>query len=1311
MESSQKNILWILCWCSIVYANVLFASDSVNYRQIPPKEELTNQSVFNVLKDKDGFIWLASRTKIIRYDGRNVRHYSLVSTGNISNENSLQIGIYLDGNDCLWAYNNKGNIYCYDSSSDSFIFYLSIRQFSDDAYWLSDLQWHNNRLWMATSKGLFSHSTIDGKEETKKYFDSLFINKIAFINDSVLAIGTTTGLFFIDSDREVVLIETACETLHVTSLYYDDQQNLIWIGTFNSGLLIWDVRKKAYQHADFIRKIPLMPIRTIKQMNNDNLLIGSDGSGVYKIDLKKGQTGLFLSDKYNNNGQLTGNGVYDILIDGKNIWVGVYSGGVTILKGYDDFDRIYHIPHNRESLIDGHVNAILEDRDGDMWYACNSGVSMYEIKTQRWKHYFEKQNSFLTLIEDSHGRIWCGGYNVGVYCIDKKKGVVNHIKSFQKKKETDCIYASAMDKDGNLWFGGLYNPLTCITDGEERIDFYNITQVRAIVPVNNDTLFIATAIGFYLLNRETGKFNHYFSEPLNYGITDNLYNNTYIYSGVLIDNDLWFGTEGGGLNCLNLKSGKAINYSEESHDLPSNYIYGILKDGNNTLWISTNNGLFNFDPQTQKVLSSIADLPEKEFVPMAYTQLKDGRMAFGSRNGGIIFHPDKIRNTQQQANFHFTDFRISYRSVTNKDILPAPIDEVSHITLKHNQNTFAFDFISIDLYRTDSYLYDYKLEGFDSEWTPKSDVLTASYTNISPGKYRFRVRCISSTDKKVLDERMVAITILQPFWNTIWAWLIYFVLFAGIVYWIWTYFKERMLQRQSEEKINFFINVAHDIRTPLSLIMSPLKDIEKEPVLSGDARSYLALAQKNGTKLLSLVTQLLDFQREDINPSSLNPTLCNFNVYLTERVELFKTWANTKNINIRTDIPDENMILEVDVKKMDRILDNLLSNAIKYTPDNGSIYIRLLRKKNELELIIEDTGIGISKKEQGRIFNHFFRAENAVNSKEVGSGIGLVLTKKLVKQMNGKLSFVSFKDKGTTFYLSIPVKESQPAADAETQPPEITENDKTENFSLRKHKPLKTFYRVLLVEDNDDMRNYLENKLSHEYKVYAVPSAEDALAFLGKNTVDIVVSDVMMDGMKGDELCKILKNNIETSHILVILLTALSEKDQILVGLGSGADDYITKPFDIEVLTAKIRNFLLSRTKLQEYYLTGIKLQDIKESISDEEKAPIAKLDDDFLKKCVVIITENIANSDFTVNDLYRELAMSKTLVFDKLKALTNQGPNEFIRIIRLKYAKELLQSHKYSIQEVADMTGFSDAKYFSTVFKKYYGINPSNVK
>lgn len=1292
----------------------LFSNNYFDNRQILDKNNNIGQPVFSLALDANGFVWISSRSVISRYDGRNIKYYSLTNTDIVSDNQGRQIFLRKDSSNHLWAFTDSGKIYKYEAESDSFQLFFTA-SLVEGYLLLNDIFWDEvGNLWMATSGGLACHSS---KSEVSKGIiisvaHGLFITTVVPISESILALGTNSGLIFFDLETKKILDEVFCENEHITAIYQDKSKNTLWIGTFSSGLYIWDIQRRKDITPDYIRSIPHVPVKVIKYFDDDNLLVGLDGRGVYEINTQKNIARLFFSDKFNGREAMDDNGVYDILIDKKNIWIGTYTGGLTVVKEPGMFDWIRHIPYNKESLMNGYIHTIYEDRDGDLWYATKAGVSCYNKQSQKWKHYFEGENTFLTITQDALGNIWCGGFSTGIYCINKKTGNIRHIRSLKNIVQADCIYASALDTDMNLWFGGLYNPLTCISkdsSGKETFSYFDIYQVNSISSLNRDTLFIGTTSGFYLLNRTTKESSHHFADPNRYGVKSN----SFVYTGIQVNDNLWFGTDGGGLNCFNLSSGKFENFS--TYDgLPSNYIYGIVKDEKDQLWISTNKGLFTFDPIKKMFLYNIEELPVKQFVFNSFSNLSDGTMAFGSRNGVIIFNPTKAGKKTLSSNLLFTDFRLFYNKVTSKDnpeILSVPIDKVECINLDYNQNTFSFDFITIDLYDPGSYIYEYKLEGFDNTWVSKGNALTADYMNVAPGKYIFNVRCKSSSGGEILATRNIDVTINQPYWNTIWAWILYFAVSIVLIYWGWNYYKEKLQKKQSEEKIDFFVNIAHDIRTPLSLVIAPLNDLEKDAGLSAKAQSYLKMAIQNSEKLLSIVTQLLDFQKVENNPSKLELSICDFTPYLKTRVERFEILAHTKSIHLEVEInDDEVMLVEIDIKKMDRILDNLLSNAIKYTGVNGKVYVRLQKKDKKLILEIEDNGIGISKSEQSKIFRHYYRANNAINSKEGGSGIGLVFTKRLVELMIGDLSFSSQENVGTTFTLSLPLKESvlsDENVSHESESNNIISKMSAHTISSRLRLDS---YRILLVEDNDDMRNYLLNTLSASYNIEGVDSAEDAMGFLHNHTVDLVISDIMMPGMNGNELCRLLKSNIETSHIQVILLTALVDKSQMLIGLEYGADDYITKPFDIEVLKIKIHNFMNTRKKLQHHYLTLANLKEMPKdgSTADEMKGNI--IDDDFLKKCIDIVVENISNTGFTINDMCRELAMSRTLVYEKMKILTDQSPNEFIRSIRMKQAKEFLLTRKYTVQEVSVMTGFSDSKYFSTVFKRYYGESPSKI-
>ncbi|MBD8387300.1 hybrid sensor histidine kinase/response regulator transcription factor [Dysgonomonas sp. BGC7] len=1300
----SKNIFFLLFLFLSVFSESL-ADNSFDYRQLTDRYNQMSQSISNIVKDKDGFIWIASRSGISRYDGRNVKHYSLSESEIMQDKDGREVQIRKAYNGQLWAFTDSGKIFYYDSFSDSFVFALQTQTIFIHDLYLDE----EGFIWIASLKGLLKYNSKDTAANPILTNEDLSINCIVSFSSALLAIGTTKGVYFIDKNSGKVDDKAIFDGHNIMSIYKDEKRHYLWAGSFSSGLFVWDLVKKENLDLPYINNIPSVPVKAIREWIGNSLLIGLDGRGVYKVDMDAKTSGSYLSNDDREGSILRANNVYDILVDDKNIWVGTYTGGVTIVKEPEIFEWIRHIPFNNQSVKGTHIYAILEDRDGDVWYATNLGVSFHDTKKNQWTHFLEEENSFLTLCEDNNGRIWTGGYSTGLYCIDKHRGVLRYIPYFQKKTQLECIYASVKDNDGDMWFGCLYSSLArmSLVDGKEVFSYYDIEQVKSIKVIDRNNLFVATSNGFVILNKHTGEKKRYFNSPAKYDIKSN----TFVYSSVMIGDEIWFGTDGGGLNCMNLKTDKVDNFSTYN-GLPSNYIYGILEDRQGLLWVSNSKGIFCFDPAQKRFLYNISNLPIKEFLFMSFTEFKDGRMAFGGTDGALIFNPKDIKRAELKAKLLFTDFRLFYQSITPKDapeILPKPINELNDITLDYDQSSFSFGFIAIDLYNPDNYVYKYILEGFDKDWIPRGSALTADYTNISPGKYTFKIQCINKNDGQILAERKINVIVNEPFWNTIWAWIIYSLVFVSLVYWAWSFYRERMLKQQSKERINFFINVAHDIRTPLSLVLAPLSNLEEEHKMSDKGKAYLQLAKQNGEKLFSLVTQLLDFQKEEINPSRLSLSICDLKNYVNNKQKQFSPLAQDKGIAIHLELPADGIYIETDIKKLDRIVDNLLSNALKYSKEDSGIYLRLRNNDKKISLEVEDFGIGISKKEQKKIFKHIYRAENAVNSKEIGSGIGLMFTHKLVKQIKGELAFISEENKGTTFCLSFPIKDLG-FVSPHTGIEEDTYADKEFYSASKRH--FTESYRILLVEDNDDMRNYLTNILSDEYKLYSVSSAERALEFLKNNMTDLVVSDIMMDGMHGDELCRILKNNIETSHIHVILLTAIAEKDKMIHSLQYGADDYITKPFDSQVLKMKIHNFLQTRKKLQQYYLTKNNLAEsttLEDSAVDIEVGT-TNIDEEFLNKCIQIVVKNMANSKFTVNDLCAEIAMSRTLVYEKLKALTNQSPNEFIRVIRLKQAKELLISKKYTIQEVALQTGFSDTKYFSTVFKKYYGTNPSKI-
>ena len=587
---------------------------------------------------------------------------------------------------------------------------------------------------------------------------------------------------------------------------------------------------------------------------------------------------------------------------------------------------------------------------------------------------------------------------------------------------------------------------------------------------------------------------------------------------------------------------------------------------------------------------------------------------------------------------------------------------------------------------------------------------------------------------RILGESTLRIHIAQPWWNSWWAWIVYLSIFGAIVYFGWDYYRERLHRKYYDEKINFFVNTAHNIRTPLSLVLAPLADLAKDTTLGDKSRKFLEMALRNGDKLLRMVTELLDFQKIAVAKTQVHLQNVELSVLLSQQVDKFQMSAQEKHISLRLTTCGQHTF-STDLSMMDLIFENLLSNAVKYTPVGGTITVSASIDEVGKQVCIQvsDTGIGIPKSEVRHIFQSFFRASNAVNSQEMGSGLGLMLTRQLVQKLGGKLTFESEEGKGTAFLVVLPDNRNVdvPVSSKPASLPETSDTSVSADEKIKSEESLKD--TLLFVDDNEDLHQYIRMAFADQYHVVDVESGEAALNYLAENgECDIVVSDVMMPGMQGDELCRRIKENKETSWLPVILLTAKAGRDFMIEGLGLGADDYIAKPFDSAILASKIASMLKNRCRLSQYYMerslaivrgedSGQSSQksllpsepsvpsasDEKNKYSDEKEPELDPMDQAFVEKATRLVLDNLSDTNFTIDRLCREMAMSRTLFYGKLKTLTGQGPQDFIRLIRLEQAAQYLKQGD-SVLDVSVKTGFVNVKYFSTVFKKHFGVSPS---
>jgi len=758
--------------------------------------------------------------------------------------------------------------------------------------------------------------------------------------------------------------------------------------------------------------------------------------------------------------------------------------------------------------------------------------------------------------------------------------------------------------------------------------------------------------------------------------------------------------------------------------LISNNIYTILSDEDQSILLSTENSLTSYYP-SEKVFHNWTKeqgLKSDHFNSASGVLRKNGNFILGSTDGAIEFHKDMMIPRNYKFQMIFSDLRVFYQTVYPGDEgspLEVDIDETKVLKLKYNQNIFSLRISSINYDYPSLILYSWKLEGFYDGWSrPEKDCLIR-FTNLSPGKYTLRVRAISSEDRRiVLEERDMDIMIEQPIWLSIWALLLYALVIAAIITITLRVIILRKQRKTSDEKIRFFINTAHDIRTPLTLIKAPLEELSEKEDLTPGGRSNMNTAIRNVNALLRLTTNLINFERADTYSSALYVSEYELSTYMEEMINAFRAYADVKRVSLTYESNFRYMNVWLDKDKMDSILKNLISNALKYTPEDGSVHIFAAETEDNWSVEVKDTGIGIPASEQKKLFRMHFRGSNAINSKVTGSGIGLLLVWKLVRLHKGKINFNSTEGKGSCIKVIFPKKEKYYRKAVHSPKPGsekvvYTESGVPKNISLstvydtarQKQQQNGDLPKILIVEDNDELREYLRNTLSDDYTIQVCSDGKQALDIVKEYMPNMIISDIMMPEMRGDELCHKLKNDIETSHIPIILLTALNNDRNIIEGLKTGADEYIVKPFNIGILRATIANILTNRSLLRHKY-ANLELND-----EESDTACIncsTDIDWKFISTVKKSVKDNMDNSSFTVDVLCNLLNMSRTSFYNKIKALTDQAPADYIRLIRLKRAAQLLKEQQHSITEVAEMTGFSDAKYFREVFKKHFNVSPS---
>ncbi|MEN8905854.1 MAG: response regulator, partial [Clostridiales bacterium] len=922
-----------------------------------------------------------------------------------------------------------------------------------------------------------------------------------------------------------------------------------------------------------------------------------------------------------------------------------------------------------------------------------------------------------------------------------KINVYQHDKENTTSIANNDIFSLLQDQYGQIWIGTYHGGVSVIKNPNIAIKFSNYSsdasnasslsddRIRKIYKDRENNLWICTVNGLNLLDSkylmsDIKRFRRFFRDAES---VNSLTNNDIFDIHQDLKGTIWVATYGGGLNSINIKS-ESVEFKHyfRRDGLPSNIISSILEDDDLNLWLGTDNGLVKFSTQnyTTELIEYSDDYGHGVFSEGCKYKSANHDFIFGTQSGFIRFNPDSIYIKKREYPIVLTGFKLFNERVipgAKGSPLNESINKTKKIVLKYNQNFFGVNFAVMDFNAPDKIQYTYILENYEKEWNKAINSANATYKALSPGEYVFKLKATDSRGLLMDEMRELSIVIKPPFWRTKWAIIAYFLLIIAIIYIIT---KEVIARREisyenklSEEKFKFFTNISHEFKTPLTLINNSIEDIDKATVFTKDVRSGIQLIKRNVNSLNGLIEQLISFRRFQKGKIELRVRKIEVVSYLNDIYLSFLPYAEKKGLKFIFDTNIESYEGMLDVRYTDVIINNLLSNAFKHTPSNKKIVfkINISPKSGLLVISIQDQGEGISQEHADKIFERFVFVENSFYSSFKGSGIGLSLAKEMVQLHKGFIKLNSKINEGSTFTVEIPLgdkfynEQEKKLSDEDSiiQAPKPFQSfiEQIDEQPIVQHKKAANAvkYKLLIIEDNKELREYMHEKLQKDNTVFVAVDGEEGERLAKEVNPDLIITDLKMPKLDGVELTKLLKSDFETSHIPIILLTATSSIESKIKGIDSGADDYITKPFNMEYLKRRIVNIISQRKQLKEKFA--------KDPGFKPEKLTVSDNDQKLLSKVIELIEKNIKTPNYTIDDIIVELGYSRSIFFKKMKSVSGYPPKEFVRIIKMKKAAELLRDPGASVSEVSFNVGFSDPDYFRKSFKHFFGETPTSYK
>lgn len=1314
---------------------------------------LPNENILCLHQDKKGFIWVGTWSGLYRFDGYEFKNFKR----KLEDGSQAIVGfindIVEDKDGFLWLSTFEG-LLCFDPVKESFTSYLhdenDPNSLSNNFIGSSFIDREGN-FWLGPRMALEKLDRATGKftsykipispEEYANYATGSFdLRGIQEIGDYLYLAPTSSGLWRFNKRTtifEPIPNENNEPPWLIRGICLNTKQELL---IADGGIRKLDLERKVLveiidgDQLDWNQQVvALLPLK------NGNYLAGTNGNGVIEYDANFKKIGQFYLDGDKKDPEE--NNILKLLEDRNGeIWIGTAGRGLSKYDPNQKKFKVYSVQENKENTIGGNnIRHIIETKDGRIWIATkNHGISIFEPEQEQFSYLRQEagnpigltSNATRKLMEDSKGRMWVGTWGLGLDVIDFKNNKRIHFKQDINDLTSlsgDAITSICESQSGEVWIGTIHGVSVIHIDSLESGVFknYAFTLNEKEVTTLRVTRVLCDYMGQIWIGTELGGLQLYQPESDSFKRYTNKVSDLNSLKDVSVQSlfedskhRLWVGA--GALN-LFIPEKEHFDRMTDKSDFDNVGFQGITEDENGNLWLFYEK-LSKFNPET----SSLNEYDEKDGLPdhlfitvMNAPAQKTGLIYAGTRKGMVAFHPDSIHNNPFLPPVYFTSFSkyetIGAQTVT-KDI--KGISNIDQVDLSYKESTFNVSFAALNYRNSLKNTYAYQMEGLGDNWIEIGTKRELTFSDLSPGKYRLKVKAANNDRMWNETPSILKINIAPPWWKTWWAYLIYGVLLIGILFSIYQFQLSRQLEKaetQQLKEINtlksrLYTNITHEFRTPLTVIMGMADNIsnhEKEK----------QLIQRNSKNLLRLINQLLDLSKLDSGDQKLNNIQADIISYLQYLSESFHSMAKEKNIQLEFSSDDSEVLMDFDEVKIQHVVYNLLSNAIKFTSNGGEIIFQVKKElQNEyafLKLKVSDNGVGIPTDKLENIFDRFYQIDNTITRKGEGSGVGLALTKELVELMGGKIKVESQLGQGSSFIILLPitntaklsvvasVDQSALVIDAKLNEKENFEALE-ENQSSGDENPI-----LLLIEDNRDVATYIQEILKIDYQVTWAKNGLLGLEKAFELIPDIIISDVMMPEKDGFELTRELKQDERTSHIPIILLTAKAADEDKLTGLETGADAYLMKPFNKKELLIRLEKLVELRKVLQSRYANASFFESTPELATPAEPT----IEDIFIQKLQQVVMDHLDDSTFNVAKLSQSVQLSSSQLYRKLKAIMDETPNKFIQKVRLNHASHLLKTTDLNISEIAYTVGFNDPNYFSRAFSKEFSKSPGRIR